>query len=149
MRSNTIVALCTFALLSSACVPAVEVQVEARPVAPASTRGRLRFVYLQFPGAPGLLVKSVEPGRSADRAGLRPRDCIMAMGGRPLAPDVELTAFFDQFSVGQSVTVDVVRDGRPLTVEAVLDPAPPVDWRAPALPTPVFTTSPVCMKSLR
>lgn len=146
---GTNVVFCALALLSSACVPVI-IHAEARSVAVARpTSGHLRFVYLQFPGAPGLLVKAVEPGHSADRAGVREHDCIMAVGGRQIAPDAELNAFFAQFAVGQRVMVDLVRDGRSLTVEAVLDPAAPVAWRAPWLPTPVFTTSPVCMKSVR
>ena len=147
------------ALLASACVvepplepAAVRVEARTKGVAgptPPPVPARLRFVYEQYPGAPGLLVKAVETGRSADRAGVRRGDCIMAIGGRPLAPDADLEAFFRPFAVGQRVQLDLVRDGRPLTLEAVLDPAAPVDWRAPGLPTLVFTTSPVCMKALR
>jgi S1-C subfamily serine protease len=138
-------------LLASACV--VEVPAE-RPVArasegPTSTHGVLRLVYEQFPGAPGYLVKSVEPGRAADRAGVMRGDCVMAIGGRALTPDIDLAAFFRTLAPGERVNVELVRDGKPLTVEAVLDPAPPVEWRGPALPKLVFTTSPVCMKSVR
>ena len=156
MRITPYTTAAFIASLFSACAIQVDEHVAVRqPTAarqstqPRATSGRLRFVYEQFPGAPGLLVKSVEPGRSADRAGIVPRDCIMAVGGRRLEPDVEPNAFFSAFAVGERVSVDIVRDGRALTLDAVLDAAPPVAWTAPELPVAVYTTSPVCMKRVR
>ena len=137
------------ALLASACVVVVPAESPVARANDGPTHGVLRLVYEQFPGAPGYLVKSVEPGRSADRAGVMRGDCVMAIGGRALTPDIDLAAFFRTLAPGERVNVELVRDGKPLTVEAVLDPAPPVEWRAPALPRLVFTTSPICMKSVR
>lgn len=60
----------------------------------------------------------VEPGNPADQAGFRSGDEIRAVDGRPIA---DSQAFVDAISKrsGQRVGVEVVRDGKPLTLFVV------------------------------
>src|SRR4051812_43775943 len=63
-------------------------------------------------------VIKIEPGEPAESAGFRPGDEIRAVDGRPV---VDGQAFVDAISprVGQRVEIQVLRDGRPLTLSVV------------------------------
>ena len=83
-------------------------------------------------GLEGVLVLSIEPNRSASDAGLRPTrrdqlgniylgDIITAIDQTPVASMNDLLTAFEQHSVGDRVTLTVVRDRKPLTVEVLLE----------------------------
>ena len=65
----------------------------------------------------GVLIPGVSRVGPAGRAGLKEGDVIVKADGHDIANPRELRAFLAQKSVGQVLTLDVVRDGKPISVE--------------------------------
>jgi len=77
-------------------------------------------------GAPeerGVLVDRVEPGSAAEAAGVKVGDVLTALEDEPVADGVELLRAVRQHEPGAKVRVALVRDRKPLTVEAKLGDA--------------------------
>jgi serine protease Do/serine protease DegQ len=66
----------------------------------------------------GAVVQKVEPGSTAEQAGLRPRDVVTATNGRPVRSSGELRNRVGLTPVGEEVDLTVVRDGRQVRVRA-------------------------------
>ena len=95
-----------------------------------------RLRQLDVPGldASGVLIRQVEPGSGAARAGLRgnqydPRtgefllgDLITSLDGQPIASPEDLTAALSDRSDGEMVSLEVIRDGQPLQMSVTLGP---------------------------
>jgi S1-C subfamily serine protease len=71
----------------------------------------------------GALVLNVEPGSAASRAGIREQDVVIEVEGTPVGSSEELVVAVDAHDPGDTVTVQIVRDGRSQEVEATLDEA--------------------------
>jgi len=69
--------------------------------------------------ADGVLVAGVQRGGPADRAGLRVRDVVVDVDGRPTPNTPALLARIAQLAPGSSARVTVVRDGKPQVLEVV------------------------------
>jgi S1-C subfamily serine protease len=65
----------------------------------------------------GVLVGSIAPSSSAYRAGLRRLDFIVAVQGRPVPDTTHLTREIVNAPVGSRLKLDVIREGRRLTIE--------------------------------
>ena len=63
-------------------------------------------------------VTQIFEGSPADAAGFRPGDEIRAVDGQPIVDNLAFVAAIEK-RAGQRVAVEVVRDGRPLTLEVV------------------------------
>lgn len=85
---------------------------------------RLGFVPGQ--GSQGVLVTAVSPGLPADRAGLRPEDQILAVGGVPVRSAVEYDDAARSYERGRPVVLRVLREGRVLDLRVV--PGVPPRW---------------------
>lgn len=68
----------------------------------------------------GGLVSQVESGSAAAHAGIRQGDVILEVNGRPIADSNELRNTIASTRPGTTVTLKIVRDGRPETVRATL-----------------------------
>ncbi|MEO5702763.1 MAG: DegQ family serine endoprotease [Gammaproteobacteria bacterium] len=68
-------------------------------------------------GLQGAVVTQVVPGSAADKAGLKAGDVITAANGQPVRDSGVLRNSVGLSPVGKRVKLDVVRDGRPQTVE--------------------------------
>ena len=81
----------------------------------------------------GALVATVEDGSPAARAGLRLNDAIVAVAGQPVESAGDLMELVARRSPGETVSLDVVRQGRRLTLDVELDAsfAPSVAARQP------------------
>lgn len=68
----------------------------------------------------GVLVRSVEKGSTADKAGMKAGDVLIAMGDRPLASAHDITSYMrSEHPTGKSIAFSVVRDHKPLTINVV------------------------------
>jgi serine protease Do len=72
----------------------------------------------------GALVASVEPGKPAEKAGLKSGDVITAFNGVPVEDSNNLTLQVIQLSPGTTVTLDGVRDGKPMKWQVTLGTRP-------------------------
>jgi serine protease Do len=95
-------------------------EAPARPrlgvgIAPARVARQLRRA-VGLPERDGLLVRVVEDGGPADRAGLRTGDLLVEAGGRPLTDADQLYEALDQAGDSQTLSLRVVRGTDELTV---------------------------------
>ncbi|PAX07421.1 Do family serine endopeptidase [Sphingomonas lenta] len=72
----------------------------------------------------GELIARVEPGEPGARAGLRPGDVVTRVNGREVTPDATLSYLVASVPPGSPVRLDVLRDGRPVTVTATAGTRP-------------------------
>ncbi len=68
------------------------------------------------PDVAGVLVAGVEPGSPAARAGVRPGDVVVQFDGEEVGDPASLVLLLTRAPVGERVTLDVVRDGKSLSV---------------------------------
>ncbi len=74
----------------------------------------------------GVMVLEVVPGSPAARAGLRPMDVIVGLGGRVIAGIDDLHRFLDEEPVGRVYELELVRDGQLLRVPVSIEEQPPM-----------------------
>jgi len=70
----------------------------------------------------GVLIAEAVPDGPAARAGLRPRDVVVGIGGQPVSSVDDLHRFLDEHPAG-TFTVQAIRDGKP--VELAVQPKEP------------------------
>jgi serine protease Do len=68
----------------------------------------------------GALVAKVEPDSAAARAGIKSGDVILKFDGQPVSDPGSLSALVGMAQPGQVATLDVWRNGKPMTVKATL-----------------------------
>jgi serine protease Do len=71
----------------------------------------------------GALVAQVEPDSAAARAGLKAGDVILKYNGTAIADSGQLSVRVNATAPGEKVTLDVIRDGKPMTITANLGSA--------------------------
>ena len=84
----------------------------------------------------GAYVVTVEDGGAADRAGIRPKDLIIRLGGQDIASVTDLTRRLRGFKAGDTTTVTVVRSGQELELGITLDEKPHDPTPTPTTPAP-------------
>ncbi len=70
--------------------------------------------------AQGALVSQVTEGSAAARAGIEAGDVITSVRGQPIRSNTELRNTIGMLKVGESVEIDLLREGKPHSVTAVL-----------------------------
>jgi serine protease Do len=83
------------------------------------SRGAYVIPSSQDGGEPGVI-----SGSPADQAGIKEGDVIVSVDGTNIDDSHSLTALLDQHSVGDSVTLQVLRSGKQISVQATLQAAP-------------------------
>jgi S1-C subfamily serine protease len=68
----------------------------------------------------GVQVDAVKTGLAAAAAGIRPGDVIVKLGGAPIDTMDELLARLRRYRAGEPVTVTLLRDQQPLTLDVVI-----------------------------
>ena len=68
----------------------------------------------------GVILADVMPGSPAARAGLRPGDLVLTLDGKPMENGRQLQVSLYRRFVGDVVTLEVLRDGKPLTVPVAM-----------------------------
>ncbi|MBQ7474214.1 MAG: trypsin-like peptidase domain-containing protein [Oscillospiraceae bacterium] len=85
---------------------------------------RYNSMYAQYWGMPlGAYVYSVESGSCADKAGVREKDIITAIGDRQITGYTDLTSALHSFSAGDTTEVTVYRGGEDITLTITFDEA--------------------------
>jgi len=64
----------------------------------------------------GVVLADVRPGTPAARVGLRPRDLVIAVDGKPMENGRQFQVGLYRHTVGDVVTLDILRDDAPLKV---------------------------------
>ena len=72
----------------------------------------------------GELIERVEPGEAAARAGLRAGDVVVRVNGTEVTPDTTLSRLVANAAPGQQVRLDILREGRPQVINAVVGTRP-------------------------
>ncbi len=78
----------------------------------------------------GVLVAGFVKGSPAEEAGLRRHDVILAVDGHATDTSARLRNRVAHTPAGRTVSLDVVRQGEPITIEVVLDPLPSESTRS-------------------
>ena len=73
---------------------------------------------LGVPITEGAVVLRVEKGSAAEKAGLRPKDVVIAVGERPIRASGELRNRVGLTPIGEEVDMTVLRDGRQIKIRA-------------------------------
>ena len=68
----------------------------------------------------GVLVTQVFPGDPADKAGIKTKDVIVAVDGKPVGTGRELSSAVAGMAVGKEVPVKILRDGKEQTLKVQL-----------------------------
>lgn len=68
----------------------------------------------------GAFVQSVEPGKPADRAGVKPGDAIVRVDEVPVKDTRDLIGYVSGKAPGSKVRLGIIRDGRDMTLTATL-----------------------------
>jgi S1-C subfamily serine protease len=93
-------------LIRGGAVTHAEIGINARSVSDGTTDGAQ--------------VQNVQQGGAAEAAGIIEGDVIVRLGDRPIAGADELVVAYREHNPGDTVEVELIREGRPLTVSVVL-----------------------------
>jgi serine protease Do len=85
---------------------------------------------LNLPKDRGQIVSRVEPSQPAARAGILQGDVILKVAGQEITPDNTLSYIVARLTVGAKVPIELIRNGKPMSVTAVLSERPPEDQLA-------------------
>ncbi|HET9086630.1 MAG TPA: PDZ domain-containing protein [Acidobacteriaceae bacterium] len=85
---------------------------------------------LQVPARQGVAIAAVDHDAPAGTAGLRSNDVIVQMNGKKTEHAEEVREALHKMSPGQTVTLQVLREGRPLQIKVVLADRKTVEQRA-------------------
>ncbi len=72
----------------------------------------------------GEFVQGVEPGKGADKAGIKAGDVIVSVAGQEVSPDQNLSSIVASQSIGARVPIVLLRNGQRQTVTAVVGERP-------------------------
>jgi len=72
----------------------------------------------------GAVITQVEPDSAAEAAGLQAGDLIVSVDGRPIAGSADLRSQIGLKRTGRTITIEIMRNGEPQTVEAILRRGP-------------------------
>lgn len=80
----------------------------------------------------GEFVQRVEPGDGGDKAGLKRGDVVTKVAGREVRPDQTLSFIVANTKPGTRIPLEVIRDGKTITLNAVVGSRPPEEQLAQA-----------------
>jgi serine protease Do len=73
-----------------------------------------------YHGDAGAVITRITPGGPAADAGLRPGDIVLKFGGQDVADSRALTRMVGESQVGARTPIEIIRDGRRMTVTATI-----------------------------
>ncbi|WP_375398317.1 PDZ domain-containing protein, partial [uncultured Sphingomonas sp.] len=72
----------------------------------------------------GEIIRSVEPNQPAAKAGIKQADVILKVNGKDVNPDQTLSYLVANIAPGATARLDVIRDGKPMVINAVVGTRP-------------------------
>ncbi len=78
----------------------------------------------KVPDTAGALAEDITPGGPAEKAGLKTGDVIRRLNGMTIQDGNQLTAQVTNLSPGTVATLDILRDGQPMTLKVTLGERP-------------------------
>ena len=72
----------------------------------------------------GEIVRWVQPGEAAARAGIQSGDVVVRVNGQPVTPDQTASYLIANTQVGARIPIEIIRDGRPLRISATVGQRP-------------------------
>ncbi len=79
---------------------------------------------LGLPKNRGEFIQAVEPGQAAAKAGIQGGDVVVKVDGKDVSPDQTLSFIVANTTPGKSIPVELIRNGKRLTVQAVVGKRP-------------------------
>ncbi len=120
-----------FAIPAEAAIPVIEALRAGEPV----ERGYLGIAIVPvsedlaaamgLPKDRGELVQRVEEGEAAEQAGLKRGDVVTRINGKEVTPQQTLSYIVANIEPGTRVPIEVIREGRTLSLTAVMGTRPP------------------------
>ncbi len=87
---------------------------------------------LGLPKNSGEIIARAEPGGPAAKAGVRAGDVVTRVNGTAVSPDTTLSYLVANVRPGQQARLDIIRDGKPVTVTVTTAVRPPEEQLAQA-----------------
>jgi serine protease Do len=78
----------------------------------------------KVPDTAGALVEDVSPGGPAEKAGIKNGDVIRKLNGQTVEDSGQLTAVITNLNPGTETTLEILRDGQPMTIKVTLGERP-------------------------
>ncbi|MCC6926528.1 Do family serine endopeptidase [Novosphingobium sp.] len=97
---------------------------------------------LGLPHNRGELVRGVPAGMPGAQAGIKPGDIVIKVNGIEVTPDTSLSTIVANIAPGTRIPIDLLRQGKPLTVTATVARRPGQDELAKTLAPPEQRESP-------
>jgi serine protease Do len=72
----------------------------------------------------GEIVRTVQPGTPAAKAGIQQGDVILTVGGKEVTPDETVSYLVANTRVGSRVPVEIIRGGRRMTLQVTVEQRP-------------------------
>ncbi len=85
---------------------------------------------LNLPKNHGEILRTIEPGEAAAKAGLQVGDVVVRVDGKDVTPDQSLSYLVANVTPGTRVPIDLIRQGKNVTVNAVIGTRPSEDQLA-------------------
>jgi serine protease Do len=79
---------------------------------------------LGLPKDSGEIVRWVQPGEAAARAGIQAGDVVIRVNGQPVTPDQTASFLIANTAVGARIPIDIIRDGRQMRILATVAQRP-------------------------
>jgi serine protease DegQ len=92
--------------------------IEPQPVTPDLAKA------LSLSTAEGVLIRSLQRGGPAERAGILVRDVFVEVGGKPTLGVPQLLARISELPPGTNAKVRLVRDGKPIEIDVMVGKRP-------------------------
>ena len=85
---------------------------------------------LGLPKDSGEIVRWVQPGEAAARAGIQAGDVVVRVNGQPVTPDQTASYLIANNAVGARIPIDIIRNGRSMRILATVAQRPTEDQLA-------------------
>src|SRR5687768_1268311 len=73
----------------------------------------------------GAIISTVEPNSPAEKAGMKPRDVVMAVNGKSIRDSMDLRNKIGLMPIGETINLGLIRDGKPVIARVTI--ATPLD----------------------